>query len=584
MNDIGKKNIGMKVTLSLILLWAGLFNTSTAQTDTIKGTNIRPLSVSGSIGLSANAYAASGIQNRRAPSSLQTTANLNFSLFGFSSGLSLLFSTDQTGLRQNMNNLSFDATWNWITVQAGDVSPDFSEYGINGATIRGGYVEMKPGRWQLMFSGGRSKRKVELSSKTGFREPAFERWSMAGKIGYESTNKSYFFISTHYSLDKANSLNNPGSISPQENLTITPDARVSLFGGALSLASQLTVSAFTRDVNTPEIPLEAIGLPSFLSGIMKAHTSSRVNYAGQASASLLLNQFGLELEYERIQPGFTSLGVSRIRDDQEKIRIAPSVHLLNSKLILESNVELNRDNLLDSRIQTQRNTTAGTNVQYQLTDFVSINASYNLLVNDFSSNGTSDTSFTQGISIGQRNISHTLMVQPSVTFQKNERTHNISVSGSYFTLANNFKRGGSSVPEGMDSDTYSSSVTYSLTLPTGLSINTMTNVLVNNSNFSRSTTLGGNVGASLSFFDRKLALSANGGINQNSSKSNLQGMDQQDVTTETRQLIFNLTTNFRLTSRDTFSLTLRNRNNNSIQGRGNTFTELEGSFKYQHRF
>lgn len=564
------------------MIWTGFYSSLQAQTDPlIEGSNIRPFTASGSVGLSANTYSAWGIQNRRAPASLQSNANMNFTMFGFSSGLNLLYSTDQSELRQNFNNISFNANWKWLTVQAGDVNPNFSEYGINGATIRGGYIKVEPGSWLLEFSGGRSKRKVEVSPKEGFREPAFERWSMAGKIGYDSDD-SHFFLSTHYSLDKDNSLDNPGIITPQENLTVTPDVKVTFFDKTLSLTAQVTASAFTRDLNTPEIPAGSAGMPTFLSSIIQGHTSSRINYAGEAAMNLDLDKFGLELGYERIQPGFTSLGVGRVRDDQQKIRISPSVQLFNNKLTLQSSVSLGRDNLLGSRIQTQRNTTIGTNFQLQLTDRFTVSGNYNLLVNDVSSTSEPDTALAQGIALDRKQVANTFMLQPTFTFQKAERTHNISLTGSYYTLTNELEGSSASGAGGLNFDTYSTSVSYSLTFPSGFSVNTMGNFLVNSSNFSKNTSVGGNVGASYALFDRKLTLSANGKFNQNINETMRSGSSGSTV--KARQLMFNLMGNYRFSSKDSFSLSVRSRNNSVVQGGSSSYSELEGNFKYQHRF
>jgi hypothetical protein len=41
---------------------------------------------------------------------------------------------------------------------------------------------------------------------------------------------------------------------------------------------------------------------------------------------------------------------------------------------------------------------------------------------------------------------------------------------------------------------------------------------------------------------------------------------------------------YRLSGKDTLNLTLRARNNRVVEGSGNEFTELEGSFRYQRTF
>lgn len=552
------------------------------QTDpVIEDSNIRPFTASGSISISANTYTTSGIANRRAPASLQSTANLDFSLFGFSSGLNMLYSTDQSEFRQNMNNISFDAQWKWITIQAGDVNPSFSKYGLSGVTIRGGYLQLNPGNWNVELSGGRSKKAIPNNSQQEeFREPSFERWAMVGKVGYEGDG-SHFYLSSHYELDMSGSLNNAIGITPKENLTLTPDAKLSIFDGKLSLESQVTFSAYTRDLNSTEIPLNGTGVPSFLSGLMQPHQSSRVNYAGQATANFRLDEFGMQVGYERIQPGFISLGIGRIQDDKRKITISPSARFLDNRVSIQSNVSIGRDNLLNSRIQTQRNTGISANVQVQVTDMITISSNYNLLLNSFTTNSGA-LSGSQIAPPDQKQVSHTVMLQPSITFQGDTKTHNISLSASYFTFDLSFDGDSPSVPMGSASDTYSTSATYNLTFSNGLSLNSMANVLVNNSNNAESLTLGGNLGGSYTMLERKLTLSLNGGFNQNRNTTKVS--NASNINIETQQFMLNLTGSYRLTDKDLFSLSLRTRGNSVVKGGNSSYSELEANLKYQHRF
>ena len=81
-------------------------------------TDLQPYTAGGSLSLTAGTYTVDGIPNRRAPGLIQANANMNFSLFGLRSGLNVAYSTDDNSLRQNMNTLSYSATWRWLTLQA----------------------------------------------------------------------------------------------------------------------------------------------------------------------------------------------------------------------------------------------------------------------------------------------------------------------------------------------------------------------------------------------------------------------------------------------------------------------------------
>jgi len=573
------KKTGIAI-LGIILCFAAETHAQgSADTD---GANLQPLSVNGSIGFTAQAYRASGIENRRAPGLAQGTANLNFSALGFRSGINLLYSTDQSQLRQNMNNLSFDASWRWMQFSAGDISPTFSTYGLRGTTIRGGHFKATPGNILLEFVGGRSQRAVRISPEQGFREPAFERWTVAGKVGVGRENSTHFHLSTHYSIDEKQSLDQVGNITPQENLTITPNVQIDFFGGRFSIQSEVTASAFTRDLNSTQIPTGDI-VPGFAANLYKPTASTRITYAGEAQAELTLDRFGMTAGYERIQPGYRSLGLSRIRDDQQRILFNPTARFFENRLNVSTNVVLGRDNLLGNRLQTQKNRTIGTTIQASLSEQLMLNTSYNLYTNNVSSD--SDGSADNGM-FDQQQVSHTIMLQPTLTFLAGEHTHNISTTVSYMTISNEFSGGAGGVARDMSSETITTALSYSLTLPMGLSVNASGNYLTNDSDQFTSNTIGMNLGSSYAFFNRSLSISVNGGMNLNTNERQGFGGDisSERITNTIRQLTANMNAGYRLSRYDTLNLTLRTRNNQSIEGAAVNFSEMEANFRYQRGF
>lgn len=557
-------------------------NNLQAQTDPVlEGSDLRPLTVNGSVGFMVQGYTASGIRNRRAPGLAQGTADVDFSVLGFSSGINLLYSTDQSSLRQNMNKLRFDSSWKWLQISAGDVSPTFSRYGLRGVTIRGGHVQVTPGNFLMEFTGGRSQRAVRVSLEEGFREPAFERWTVAGKIGVGRESSSHFHLSTHYSIDDTQSLEQAGTITAQENLTMTPNFQMDFFGGRFSISSEVTASAFTRDLSSTEISVGDY-VPGFIANLYKPTASTRITYAGEAEAALSLNRFGLTTGYERIQPGYRSLGLSRIRDDQEKIRLNPSVRLFQNRLNITANLAFGRDNLTGNRLQTQSNQTLGANVQASLSEKLMLNASYNLYTNEVKSDG--ETATDNGL-INQQQASHNIMLQPTLTFLTGEHTHSISTTASYMTISNEFTGMGSTGANEMRSETITTALSYSLTFPVGLSINTSGNYLINESDRFSSNTLGFNAGTSYAFFNRSFTLSVNAGMYQNSNERMAAGgANGVNFTNVNRQLTANVNAGYRLGNKNTFNLTVRSRSNQAVEGTGTGYSELEARFRYQRGF
>jgi hypothetical protein len=571
-----------KIASLLLMLFSGVgFGIATAQQGSFwDDTDLVPFETGGSIGLSASAYSARGIENRRAPGVLQTHANFNFNAFGLRSGLNLNYSTDETGIRQNMNALRYNVSWRWLTIQVGDVNPQLSDYGLNGTTIRGGYIRAQPGDFIFEATGGRSRRLVRPTFESGFREPSFEQWAFGGKVGYGSKTGSYFHLSTFYAQDNVASLQeNTIEIKPKENLTVTPDFRVDLFEGRFSLESQVTVSAFTRDLNSSKFSSSDLDIPEFFTAIYQPRVSTRLNYAGHAMATFQSDPFDITVGYERVQPGFASLGRGRLRNDQETLTLSPTLRFFRNRLSVQSNLSFGRDNLLGTRLQTQSNTNVATNVQMIFTESFNLTTSYNLLLNDVTTEPINGQESSNG---GQSQISHNLMFQPGFIIPGENYTHNITLSGGYLSVENEFDGDSQILDMSYLSESYTGVLTYAITFPAGFTINSSGNYLTNQSNAGDIQNVGVNLGSSYALLNRKLTISVNVGINRNKFERDLS--TGSTMTNRLQQLTGSVNTSYRLTDKDSFNLTIRSRNNRVMDGAGMRFTELEGSFRYQHTF
>ena len=568
---------------AILLLIAVLFGAGTVHSQNRTfwdETDMTPFRASGSIGFTASTYAANGIENRRAPGLFQTTANVGVTSFGFRSGVTLNYSTDDSGLRQNMNTLSYRANWRWVHVQGGDVNTRFSEYGLNGATIRGGYIKLEPGAFLLEVTGGRSKRAVRPRLETGFREPAFEQWAFGGKIGVGRTSGNYFHLSTFYARDNIGSLGQAAQgIRPQENLTITPDFRVSFMDNRLSFQSEVTVSAFTRDLTSPALSASDLSVPDFVTGIYQPTTSTRLNFAGKGMAGFRSDPFDITLGYERVQPGFMSLGRGSIRSDQERISMSPAFRLWDNRLTVRSNLSLSRDNLLGSRLQTQTGTNAATSMQVMVTELFNITVSYDLLLNNIKMEAAEGVERPPG---GQQQISHNIMLQPNITLVSDDIIQNITVSGGFLSMDTKFREDVPGIDRSLLSESYIGMLGYTITLPSGITLNSSGNYLANRSAGGRITNTGVNAGTSYGFFNRKLTFAFNGGFNHNQFERELPTGTM--LRNRTRQMSGSLNFSWRLMDKNSFNLMVRSRNNRMIEGGDNNFTELEAALRYQRSF
>ncbi|GAB5518336.1 MAG: hypothetical protein RhofKO_05870 [Rhodothermales bacterium] len=537
----------------------------------------RYFSVNGSVGFSAEAYSTTSLNARRAPATLQAYANVPFNVLGFRSGINLLYSTDESRVRQSVNKLGFSGTWRWVALGAGDVAPTFSKYSLSGVTIRGGMLQLTPGPFMLGAAAGRSRRAIESTTEARLGRAAFEQWIYAAQVGFGKKEGTHFHLIGVVGRDDTLSVADAGEVLPEENLSITPDIGLRLFKGAFQLQASATVSAFTRDTRSTAVDDE-LDLPEVLTNLFTPRTGSRLDAAGEASMRLNLKNGGLRATYERVQPGFQSLGLARTRSDQESIRIQPQLRLFNRRFNVGGNVATFRNNLLGNRASTMERLQVGLNTQARLTTWLMVNVSFNQLAN---TNTPTDLAAPGALSLRQDQLSQTVLVSPTVTVRKGNSSHSVSLSGSYQQMEDRSPAVQSGERAGNDFDNLSATLSYGVTLPSGLSLNLSSNWLESNASAVEVTVVGLNTGLSYALFNRTLTLGVNGGLSRNESDIKRGAVP---LTTSASQLMLTTNASYRLKNGDSIRLTVRGLSNQQSGNTAQSYQEVQSTLRYEHRF
>ncbi|TVR18424.1 MAG: hypothetical protein EA391_02280 [Balneolaceae bacterium] len=545
---------------------------------TIGDTDIEVYTLNGSVNLQGHAYSTSQAFNRRDPLGALTSINLDYSFMGFTSGLDIRYSTEDSQLRQSMNRFSFYGSWRWLTLNAGDVNPNYSVYSLQGTQLRGGEIIVNPGSFLFKATAGRVNRFTSAQNGIRPRDFSYERWVYAVTLGVGNQSRSHFHLSATYGRDDTSSfpdttgLNVPvtSTLSPAaENVTISPDFQISLFDEVFKLGAQSTLSAFTRDVESSQLTADEAGIPSFLTSLYTPRNSTRLSFAGRAHTELSFNPFQLRVEFRRIQPGFKSMGVRQIRDDLQEITVRPRFRLLNNRITLEGTYSMSEDNLLGNRISTQENENIGVNTMFQLSDNISLNGGYNR----FSSVTTSETNN------GSRQLSQIFQLFPSLSIYSGSVSHHLSFGAVVQLMESSFP--GFNGADTRKSEVISGTLNYSLTLPTGLSFNSSLNISDGDAGTSSFTTYGATAGVGYPFLNGRIQVNINGGASFNQTES----MGASDlVVNENLQVNGNLTASYNIASGSSLRLNLRTLNNSITQGAGQGFTEMEGRLEFQQRF
>ncbi len=575
-------------------------------TDPLPETDIRPVTFSGSLGFLSETYAVRGIDPRRPPAMGQIMLNTNFSLFGLRSGFNMIYSTDDNPLRQSLNKFYYQGTWRWLTVSAGDVAPRFTKYSLGGVTVRGGMIEMQPGVLSVSATAGRTRRRIDFTDEPGFRDPAFEQWLYGLRLGLGRQNGFRFAISGVYAHDVAGSIENWGNTFPSENISLTPEIGISMFQGAFRLESNLTFSAFSKDATSEELMLQEFPGSAFLTSIFAPRTSSRVDYAGEVSTNINAGPFRLSGGYERIQPGFISLGLGQIRSDQEMIRVRPQARLMKGRINIGGTWSRGQNNLMETRISTIYRQQIGTNANLRISPSLNLTVSYMQLHNE---NKPTYMSLPSVADMHQRQVSRNYMVTPTMVFRSGTMAHSVSVNTSYQVLDDQSPAVTVGIRPATGFTNLSTGISYGTTLPKGLSFNLAGNYLSNDTGAAQSTGYSMNASTGYSFFERRLTTNITLGWSQNGIEY-VQMVDRTDpllqsqyikrvngqmqnngiiegeyvVRQWSRQLMTNLSTSYRLPNGNPLRLMVRGLLSKPSENGGNAYDEFHATLRYEHRF
>ncbi len=606
--QLKKNNSGfLRWIMMVIILTSNPLTVKSQSADTIPDTNIRPFTLSGNLGILSEAYTVSGIDPRKPPSMGQLFLNTKFSLFGLQSGFNMIYSTDDNQLRQSVNTLHFYATWRWLTIYAGDVNPKFSKYSLNGVTLRGGLIDLNPGYLIFSATAGRSRRPVDFRDEPGFRNPSFEQWLYGARIGVGKKDRTQFSLAGVYGYDVESSITNWGIALPAENVSLTPMFNISFLDGALLLESNVTVSFFSMDVTSNEIDIGDLPGAGFLTSFFTPRSSSRVDYAGEVSARFDAGPAKISGGYERIQPGFMSLGTGPLRSDQEMYRFKPQVRLMKGMVNLEANYIRGRNNLLGTRVSTAERQQIGANANLRLSPAVNLTLSYMQMHNE---NNPVDMTVAGSEEVHQSHISRNFMLTPTIVYRSGAMAHTFSINSLYQILDDQSIAVISGNRKPVDFTNFTGGISYSTAFPKGISYSVSGKYLINETQNSKNTGYSFNTTTGYAFFRRKLNTSLSLGWAQNGVEyvqlinladpltgsyyikrlnqqlANSSGVIEGEYVVRqwSRQYMVNISAAYRLPNGNSIRLMGKGLLNRTSENDGKNYDELHATLRYEHKF
>jgi hypothetical protein len=290
-----------------------------------------PFKISGSISARATLFSSRPSEARQS-FTYQLTGAVNLSLYELLN-IPLSFNLNNYGANFSYpslpNRLSLHPSYKWAKAHIGDVSMSFGPYTLNGHQFTGLGVELSPGKWQVSAMAGRLLKRVDADPNIPSLQVGYERWGYGLKTRYEGS--TFALGGTAFAARDRD-----GRISFDiDALGIYPKGNIALgLEGSLSLIKDL------------KLTLE-YGLSRMQQDLRSAEVSYYHALKADVSYSFVGNTLGVG--YERIDPGYATLGAYYFNNDYENLTLNYSRSFFDSKLSLALSGGLQRDDLMGQK-------------------------------------------------------------------------------------------------------------------------------------------------------------------------------------------------------------------------------------------
>jgi len=360
--------------------------------------------VSGEAGIYGERNSISGREKRR-PDGVGRLFLRPVITFGNGSQIQFDFelSTEGSSARQDINNFGFSPRWRWGELYLGDFSLSFSPLTLDGVRIRGGGFSLHPGKVRLTVLSGLSQRRV--SNPAANR--AYRRTLSGVQMGIGRESGTSFTLNvltikddvssladlpvdTSAALDTTtmidsttgDTLVNPLSVTPQENLVVSAMTNLSTANNQLLLKTEVSGSAITRDRRSAV--LESSDVPNALTHLFTPRVSSSADYAYTTEVQLNRRAFGVQAGYDYIGPGYVSLGLASNIPDRRTARLGFRYRMRSARLRL--NYRRQSNNLIGQKASTtlRNQLTGGLSMRMTRSWTMNLNSAYITMNNHLS--------------------------------------------------------------------------------------------------------------------------------------------------------------------------------------------------------
>ena len=310
----------------------------------------QPFKLTGNALLSLNYFESSNASYSYQPFSYLMSVNLRPSIYGFSVPLSFSYSKMNKSFKHPFYRFGMSPSYKWVTLHLGHRSTNFSRFTMSGQRSLGMGIELMPGKFRFAFMYGKFKK--DNAYKTIYDDHLNQDdYSLKGyaiKLGLGSKKNYFDLVFMHISDPKETFIDTSLYTHPESNVVASAISQFNITKH-LKFNGEVAVSIFTHNMHASPYDIE--DMPLFIHNMgnhFHINTSSAIAMATDLGLDYSQNKLSIGIQYQRIDPGYKSLGTHFIRNDFEKYSLKSGYRFKVANI--NGSIGLLRDNLMNSKL------------------------------------------------------------------------------------------------------------------------------------------------------------------------------------------------------------------------------------------
>jgi hypothetical protein len=424
----------------ILLVWLYCIKSFGQEPKVTKNTKNQGVKLLGAISL--NSSYNTGIQQYSTPFNYFVSGTINLKINELNIPITGNYSdrTFKYALPYDYNYLSINPRYKWIMANIGTNFMQFSPYSLNGHQYKGAGIQLSPGKWQIKGMNGRLFKANESNDSLAITAN-YKRTAKGAKIKYNG-DIIKVGLSVFEAKDDINSIITT-KILPlaKQNLIISTEFGIN-FSKHLAFNFEYATSGIVENLGSKLADSKVTN--SYLGKFLPKNPSLRTANALKSSISYIISETSsiVGLQYERVDPNYTTLGGYYFVNDFENITLQVSQPLFERKMYFSGNLGFQRDDLAYKKSSNQRRIVGSTTINFMPSSKFNTSLSYSNFTAYSNIRSAFDeirkqNPFDQLDTLNYRQITQNVNSNMNVELGKKEReSHQLNTMVSWMLSAN----------------------------------------------------------------------------------------------------------------------------------------------------